>query len=87
MTVVLAEVRGLFDLSYAAGAAPVALFGGLLALALARRGRLRVERTLGRVGGRRAAAAGRVLGVVAILTAVAAGIAVATYVALGRFAN
>jgi len=87
VTIVLAEVRRLFDLSYAAAAAPVALFGGMLAIALARRGRLRIERTLGRVGGGASAAAGRALGVIGVLAAVAAAIAVVTYVVLGRFAN
>ena len=87
VAVALSEVQGLFELEYAAAAAPVALLGGLVAVSLARRARVRSERTLGRVGGRRTAALGRALGIVAILLAFAAGIAVATYVLLGRFAE
>jgi hypothetical protein len=73
-----AEVRGLYDLHFAAGAIPVALLLGVLAVVLARRGRIRRERTLGRVGGRASGAIGKALGVLGILSAVAAGIAVAT---------
>jgi hypothetical protein len=82
-----AEVRGLYDLPFAAAAIPVAFLAGVGAVVLARRGRIRRERTLGRVGGRATGAIGKTLGVLAILTAVAAAIAVATYVALERFAN
>ncbi len=85
VAVALAELQGLFDLEYAAGAAPVALVGGVVALSLARRARVRSERTLGRVGGRRTAAFGRALGVLAILIAFATAIAAATYVTLERF--
>jgi hypothetical protein len=82
-----AEVQDLYDLPWAAGAAPVALVAGVTALILARRGRIRRERTLGRVGGRATGAIGKALGVLGILTAVAASIAVATYIVLDRFAN
>jgi hypothetical protein len=85
VAVALAELQGLFDVEYAAGAAPLALVGGLVALSLARRARVRSERTLGRVGGRGTAAAGRALGVLAVLLAFATGIAAATYLTLERF--
>ena len=79
----LADVR-LLD---AAAAIPVALAGGLAAIWLAGGARRRIERTLGRVGGRGAARAGRTLGVIGICLAVSAAIAVATYYALVRWAE
>jgi hypothetical protein len=82
-----AELHGLFDLVYAAAAVPVAFLGGALAVVLARKARQRSERTLGRVGGRRVAAAGRVFGLIGILAAIAAGVAVATYLVLTRLAE
>jgi hypothetical protein len=87
VAVALAEVRGLFDLLYAAAAIPVAFVGGILALALGRRARTERERTLGRVGGRAPAAAGRLLGVLAVLLAAAGAIALATYHLIGRLAE
>lgn len=83
----LAELLARVRLLDAAAAIPVALACGIAALVLARGARRRVERTLGRIGGGRAARAGRTLGVIGICLAVAAAIAVATYYALVRFAE
>ena len=57
----------------------------LLALLLSRRGRLYAERTLGRAGGEGLARLGRVLGVIGLCIACAAGIALAFYVLLQVF--
>lgn len=64
------------DLIDAAYAIPVAAGLGLLAIALSVGARRRVEWTLGRIGGRRLAAAGRILGVLAVCVAVAGAIAI-----------
>ena len=58
---------------------------GLVAILLARRARERVERTIGRVGGERVARAGRTLGVLGIVLALAGAIAVGVYLVLTRF--
>lgn len=87
VAVFLAEIRELYDLLYAAAAAPPALAGGVTALVLARRARERSERTLGRVGGRAAAAVGSLFGLVAVLLASAALIALATYYVIARLAE
>jgi hypothetical protein len=85
--VALAELREAYDLAYAPAAAPASLLGGVVAVVLARRARVRTERTLGRVGGTATARLGRALGVLAILLALAAGVAVLTYVFLDRFTD
>lgn len=87
VAVALAEVRDLYDLRYAAGAVPVAFAAGVTAVILARRGRIRRERTIGRVGGRATGAVGKTLGVLGILAALAGAIAAGTYLLLERFAN
>lgn len=68
-----------FELLHAAFAIPVAIVVGLFAIGLSRRAAARVQRTLGRAGGVRAARIGRVLGVAGILVAVTAAGAVAVY--------
>jgi hypothetical protein len=73
------------DLIDAAYAIPLAAALGALALVLAVGARRRFEWTLGRVGGLRAARAGRVLGVVALCVAVAGAIAVGWYEVLIRW--
>jgi hypothetical protein len=60
----------------AAYAIPFAAALGLLGIALSVGARRRLEWTLGRVGGRHVATAGRVLGVLAVCVAVAAAIAI-----------
>ena len=58
--------------------APAALFG-VLALWLSRRARRRIERTIGRVGGARVAALGRLLGGLGLYLAAAAGLSIGVY--------
>lgn len=65
--------------------APAAAFS-LLAVMLGRRGRLMVERTLGRARGASLAKLGRLLGYFGLYLAVTAGIAVVTYYVLREFA-
>jgi hypothetical protein len=52
---------------------------------LARRARVRVERTLGRVGGLRVARVGRALGVLGIMLGLSGAISVGVYFVLTRF--
>jgi hypothetical protein len=61
-----------------------ALFG-LLALLLARKAQLRIERTLGRVGGAGIARAGRILGLVSLCIGLTAGLALGFYSLLNYF--
>jgi hypothetical protein len=65
----------------------VAALLGLYAVILARRGRERIQLTLGRAGGDGAARAGRALGILAIWAAGAAGLAVGFYGLLTLFAS
>ena len=58
---------------------------GLLAVGLSRRARRNLEYTLGRVGGRRTARVGKILGVVAICIGCAAGLALGFYALLRYF--
>ena len=58
--------------------APAAVLG-LLALSLARRARRRIERTIGRVGGRRTASLGRFLGGLGLYLAAAGVLALGIY--------
>lgn len=68
-----------FALLDAAFAIPLAAALGGLAVLLCRRARERVQRTLGRAGGARAATVGRALGVAGALVAVTAALAVGVY--------
>ena len=79
------ELRDELSLLESAWAAPVAFVLGVLAIWLARRGRRRFERTIGRVGGSGTARAGRLLGIFAVCLGVAGAIAVAFYEYLVRF--
>jgi hypothetical protein len=69
----------LLDAGYAI---PVGAALGVAAVALARRARLRIERTLGRAGGARTAVTGRLLGLLGFCLATSGAIAVATYAVL-----
>jgi hypothetical protein len=84
--IVVAQLTDAVELLDAAAAIPVALGGGLAAIVLSRRGRRQVERTLGRVGGERSAAAGRMLGVLALCVGTAGAIAVGVYAVLEQLA-
>jgi hypothetical protein len=68
-----------YELIDAAYAIPVGAVLGVGAVALARRARLRIERTLGRAGGGGTARVGRLLGLLGFCLATSAAIAVATY--------
>jgi hypothetical protein len=76
-----------YELIHAGFAIPVGMALGVGAVALARRGRMRIERTLGRAGGRRAASIGRFLGVLGFCLAVTGAIAVGTYAVLSVVAE
>jgi hypothetical protein len=69
----------------ATGAIAVSGLLALLALLLARRGRLTIERTFGRAGGAGAVRTGRLLGVLGVSLGTAAGIALLSYWVLARF--
>jgi NhaP-type Na+/H+ or K+/H+ antiporter len=63
-------------------AVPVAALLGLVALWLARRARRRADRTLDRVGGRRTARAGKLIGALGLYLAATAAIALGVYALL-----
>jgi hypothetical protein len=83
--IAVAEREERFELLDAGYAVPAALVLGLGAVLLARRARLRVERTLGRVGGLRLARAGRIFGVLGIMLGLSGAISVGVYLVLTRF--
>ena len=85
VTIAVAQATDLLELLDASGAIPVAAALGVLAIALARSARRRAELTLGRIGGERAARAGRVLGVLAMCLAIAGVIAIAFYFVLQSY--
>jgi hypothetical protein len=58
---------------------------GLVALLLARKAQLRIERTLGRAGGAGLARAGRLLGLLSLCIGVTAGLALGFYGVLNYF--
>jgi drug/metabolite transporter (DMT)-like permease len=76
-----------YELLHAGFAIPVGMALGVAAVALARRGRLRIERTLGRAGGRRLALVGRLLGLAGFCLATTAAISVGTYAVLSIVAE
>jgi hypothetical protein len=67
--------------------AALAALLGIFAIALARRGRETVQRTLGRSGGEGTARAGKWLGVLALWIAATTGLALAFYALLTLFAD
>ena len=73
------ESRSDLRLVHAGFAVPVAAVLALVAIRLARRARLRHERTLGRAGGARVAQVGRILGWLALYVALIASISLAVY--------
>ncbi len=68
-----------YELLDAALAIPLAAALGGVAVALCRRARARIQQTLGRAGGERAASLGRALGAAGFLAAVTAALAVGVY--------
>ncbi|HEV8248515.1 MAG TPA: hypothetical protein VGQ15_00950 [Gaiellaceae bacterium] len=83
----LAQLLETVELLDAAAAIPVAAAFGIAAVVLARGARRRIERTIGRVGGRVPARLARVLGVFGLCLAAAGAIAVASYYALSQWAD
>jgi small neutral amino acid transporter SnatA (MarC family) len=83
--IALAEYADRYDLLQALWAVPIALVLGFAAVWLARRARVRIERTLGRVGGERTARVGRTLGVLGIMLGLSGVVAVGVYLVLTRF--
>jgi len=73
------ESRSDLRLVHAGVAVPVAAVLAIAAIRLARRARLRLERTLGRAGGERTARAGRILGWLALYLALIASISLGVY--------
>jgi len=69
------------------GSIVVGVLLGWYAIVLARRGRERLQITLGRAGGKGAARAGRLLGIVGILVAVTAALALGFWGLLSLFAQ
>jgi hypothetical protein len=69
-------------LTEAAPAVPIGLVLALVSVSLARRARFEHQRTLGRVGGAGLATAARVLGLVALIVAVTATLALAVFAVL-----
>ena len=74
------------ELLHAAAAVPAAAVIGLVAVFLAGRALREVQLTLGRVGGERAAGAGRLLGLFAVYLALTAGLALGFFGLLTIFA-
>lgn len=75
----ITESRNELRLVHAGFAIPVAAVFGIVAVLLARSGRLRAERTLGRSGGERAARVGRILGWLALYVALIGAISLGVY--------
>jgi vacuolar-type H+-ATPase subunit I/STV1 len=68
-------------------AIPVAFLLGVAALSLAKRARVRSERTIGRVGGARTARLGRILGGLGVYVALTAALSVGVYELLNRLSG
>jgi hypothetical protein len=75
----ITESRDDLRLLHAGAAVPVAAVLAIAAIRLARRARLRLERTLGRAGGERTARVGRVLGWLALYLVLIGSIALGVY--------
>jgi hypothetical protein len=84
VAVEVAREASSLELVDAAYAIPVAAVLGIASIVLARSARRRVQRTIGRVGGERLAAVGRVLGLLGLCLAVAGAVAIGVYEVLSR---
>jgi hypothetical protein len=82
VAVFLTRYSDAYELLHAGFAIPLAMALGAAAVAAARSARRLDERTLGRLGGLRAASVGRVLGVLGFCLATSAAIAIAVYALL-----
>jgi hypothetical protein len=79
---VAARLSNQIGLTEAVPAVPIGLLFAVVSLALARRARFEHQRTLGRVGGAGLATAARVLGLVALIVALTAALALAVFAVL-----
>jgi hypothetical protein len=77
-----AQLSDQVGLAEAAPAVALGLVFAVVSLSLARRARFEHQRTLGRVGGAGLATASRVLGLVALIVAVTAALALAVFAVL-----
>jgi hypothetical protein len=77
-----ARLSSQVGLTEGAPAVAVGLALAVVSLSLARRARFEHQRTLGRVGGARLATAARVLGLVALIVALTAALALAVFAVL-----
>ncbi|HZQ63753.1 MAG TPA: hypothetical protein VFA66_00820 [Gaiellaceae bacterium] len=85
--VVLARQSDRVSLLQSSGSIVVAVLAGIAAIVLARRARDVLAITLGRAGGEQAARLGRALGMLGLLVAVTAALAVGFYGLLTLFAG
>ncbi len=85
--VVLARQSDRVSLLQSSGSIVVAVLAGIAAIVLARRARDVLAITLGRAGGEQAARLGRALGILGLLVAVTAALAVGFYGLLTLFAG
>ena len=77
-----AQLSGHVGLAEAAPAVFIGLILAVLSLSLARRARFEHQRTLGRVGGAGLATTARVLGLMALIVALTAALAIAVFAVL-----
>lgn len=85
--VAVTETRDDLRLLHAGVAVPVTLLFSALAVWFAKRARRGLERTLGRIGGARIAAAGRILGWIGIYIALTAAVSLGVYAYLEYVAS
>jgi hypothetical protein len=79
VAVAITESRDDLRLVHAGWSVPVAGVLAIVAIRLARRGRRRLERTIGRAGGETAARVGRILGWLALYLSLIASISLGVY--------
>jgi hypothetical protein len=85
--IVLARETKLVTLVRSSASIAIAVLLGVAAVVLARRAREYVQITIGRAGGETQARIGRVLGILGVLVAVTAAVALAFYGLLALFAE